>query len=137
MRITIGIGRAGALAGLVGLAAMTTPLSGCAPGGPHVESSTEEATVQGTVKVHGKLVSGGVLHFNGFNAKRQVQMRDAPVGKDGRYTARAYVGTNTVTLTPPRPRDKAQGREFYGLEYDERTVNVQAGENTADLEFLP
>jgi hypothetical protein len=126
-----------ALAGLIGFAAMVTAPSGCGSGGPYNESSTEEATVKGTVKVHGKLVDGGVLHFNGFNAKRQVLARDAPVGKDGKYTAQAYIGVNTVTLTPPKPRNKAQGREFFGLEYDERTVNVQSGENTADLEFLP
>src|SRR5262249_16170238 len=125
------------LAGLLGLAAMVTAPSGCGSGGIHIEASTEEATVKGTVNVHGKLVDGGVLHFNGFNAKRQVHTKDATVGKDGRDTAQAYIGANRVTLTPPKPRNKAQGREFYGLEYDERTVNVQSGENTVDLEFLP
>jgi hypothetical protein len=131
------ISGARALAGILGLAAVAAAQAGCGSGGAYVESSTEEATVKGTVKVHGKLVDGGVLHFNGFNAIRQVQTKDATVGKDGRYTAQAYIGVNTVTFTAPKPKNMKQGREFYGLEYDERTVNVQTGENTADLEFLP
>jgi hypothetical protein len=125
-----------ALAGPIGLAAVIAVLSGCSAG-PERESSLEEATVTGTVKVRGKLLDGGELNFNAVNPNRRVDMRKAPIGKDGRYTAKALVGMNTVTVTPPKPRDKKQGKEFFGVNYEERSIVVKAGENTADLEFLP
>jgi hypothetical protein len=93
--------------------------------------------VKGTVKVRGRLVDGGVLHFNASNPNRRVETRDAPVGPDGTYTVRAYIGLNIVTFTPPKARSKAAEKAFFGVGYDERPVYVKAGENTADLEFLP
>jgi hypothetical protein len=123
------------LAGRMGLAAVLALLSGCSS--PERESSLEEATVTGTVKVRGKLLSGGELNFSAVNPNRKVQMRKATIGKDGTYTAKAYIGANLVTVTPPKPKDKKEGKEFFGVGYEERSVTVKSGENQADLEFLP
>jgi hypothetical protein len=89
------------------------------------------------VKVRGKLLDGGELNFNAVNPNRRVEMRKAPINKDGSYTAKVYVGLNTVTVTPPKPRYKQQGKEFFGVGYEERSITVKSGENSADLEFLP
>lgn len=128
--------RSCALAGRIGLAAMLAVLSGCSAA-PDRESSLDEATVTGTVKVRGKLLDGGELNFNAVNPNRRVSMRKAAIGKDGTFTAQAYVGLNTVTVTPPKPKNKQQGKEFFGVNYEEKSITVKAGENTADLDFLP
>jgi len=124
------------LAGRIALAALITALSGCSAA-PDRERSQEEATVKGTVKVRGKLLEGGELNFNAVNPNRRVDVRKATIGKDGSYTAKAYVGLNTVTVFPPKPRNKQQGKEFFGVNYEEKSVTVRPGDNTADLEFLP
>ena len=119
--------------------AMTTQLivlSGCSAA-PDRESSLEDASVKGTVKVRGKLLEGGELNFNAVNPNRKVDVRKAAIGKDGTYTAKTYVGLNIVTVFPPKPRNKQQGKEFFGVNYEEKSVNVTAGENQADLDFLP
>jgi len=126
----------GVLSGLVATAMMVTALWGCGQP-PYLEGSTEEATVKGTVKVRGKLVDGGDLHFNASNPNRKVETRDAAIGKDGSYTVKAYLGLNIVTLTPPKARTKAQGRDFFGVGYEEKPVDVKSGENEVNLEFLP
>jgi hypothetical protein len=128
--------RAQVLGGLVGFTALVSALWGCGRS-PLVERSREEAAVTGTVKMRGKLVDGGVVHFNASNPTRKVETRDAAVGKDGTYVVKAYIGLNIVTLTPPQARSKAQDKAFFGVGYDERPVYVKSGENTADLEFLP
>jgi hypothetical protein len=127
--------RAQVLGGLVGCAALITILAGCGTT-PYLESSTQAATVKGTVKVRGKLIDGGDLHFNASNPNRRVETCDASVGKDGTYTVKAYVGLNIVTLTPPKARTQAQDKAFFGVGYDEKPVEVKSGENTADLDFL-
>jgi hypothetical protein len=132
----IGTRRSCSLAGWIGLAALLTALSGCSAA-PDRESSTEEATVTGTVKVRGKLLNGGELNFNAVNPNRRVEVRKAAIGKDGTYTVKAYIGLNTVTVFPPKPRNKKEGKEFFGVNYEEKSVTVKSGENTEDLEFLP
>jgi hypothetical protein len=107
-------------------------LTGCGSGAPYVDGSLEEATVKGTVKVRGKFLDGGEVHFNPSNSKRPVGGRDAPIAKDGTFTVKTLVGLNVVTVTPPQARKKAQ----YGLEYEEKTVDVKSGENTVTLEYL-
>jgi hypothetical protein len=124
------------VAGRIALAALLTAVFGCSAA-PDRESSLEEATVKGTVKVRGKLLEGGELNFNAVNPNRKVDVRKAAIGKDGTYTAKTYVGLNIVTVFPPKPRNKQQGKEFFGVNYEERSVNVTAGENAAELEFLP
>ncbi len=119
----------------IGLALAT--LSACSST-PELESSLEEASVTGTVKVHGKLLEGGELHFSAVNPNRKVEVRNTPIAKDGTFTTKALIGLNTVTVTPPKPRNKKQDKEFFGVNSDERTVVVKSGEeNTAELDFLP
>jgi hypothetical protein len=117
----------------VWVAAPAMILAGCGSGAPYVEGSQEEATVKGTVKVRGKPLAGGEVHFNPSNSKRQVGGRDAPIATDGTFTVKTLLGQNIVTVTPPKTRTKAQ----YGLEYEEKTVDIKSGENALDLEFLP
>jgi hypothetical protein len=111
--------------------------AGCDSGKPPVEDSLEEATVKGTVKVRGKPLDGGEIVFNPSNPKRIVPARIAPIGKDGSYTVKALIGLNIVTATPPKARNRSQGRATFGLEYDEKSVDVKPGESTVDLDFLP
>jgi hypothetical protein len=132
----IGARRSRPLASRIGLAALLTALSGCSAA-PDRESSTEEATVTGTVKVRGKLLDGGELNFNAVNPNRRVEARKAAIGKDGTYKAKAYIGLNTVTVFPRKPRNKQEGKDFFGVNYEEKSVIVKSGDNTADLEFLP
>jgi prepilin-type processing-associated H-X9-DG protein len=101
------------------------------------DSFLEEATVTGTVKIRGKLVEGGELNFNAVNPNRRVDTRKAAIGKDGAYTVKAYLGLNIVTVTPPKPRNKQEGKEFFGVNYEEKSVTVTSGENKADLDILP
>ena len=120
----------------IGVAAIATAFWGCSAA-PDRESSTDEATVTGTVKVRGKLLAGGELNFNAVNPNRKVDVRKAAIGKDGTYTAKAFVGLNTVTVFPPKPRNKQEGKDFFGVNYEEKSITVKPGENSADLEFLP
>jgi hypothetical protein len=110
--------------------------AGCDSGAPAVEGSLEEATVTGTVKVRGKPLDGGEIVYNPSNPKRIVPARVAPIGEDGTYTVKALVGLNTVTANPPKAKNRNQGRATFGLEYDEKSVTVKAGDNTVDLNFL-
>jgi hypothetical protein len=66
-----------------------------------------------------------------------VDARKAEIGKDGTYTAKAYLGLNIVTVFPPKPRNKQQGKDFFGVNYEEKSINVTLGENKADLDILP
>jgi hypothetical protein len=107
-------------------------LAGCASGGPPGETTLDEAQVKGTVKVRGKSLDGGTLHFNPSNAKRVVAARDATIAKDGSFTVKTLLGQNVVTVTP-----KARTKASYGLEYEEKTIEVKSGENSIDIEFIP
>jgi hypothetical protein len=124
------------LAGQIACAALITVLAGCSTA-PDRVASQEEATVKGTVKLHGKILDAGELNFNAVNPNRRVEVRKATIGKDGSYTAKVYIGQNIVTVFPPRPRNKEESKDFSGAIYDEKTINVRTGENTSDFEFLP
>jgi hypothetical protein len=120
-----------------GTATLLYILVGCSSGTPYVEGSLEEAIVKGTVKVRGKPFSEGEIHFSPVNSKRQVAARDAPIAQDGSFTIKTLLGPNTVTVTPPKARAKLRSKEYFGLEYEEKSVDVKSGDNTVDLEFLP
>jgi hypothetical protein len=123
-------------AGELAAAALLAALCGCSTS-PDRQSSLEEATLRGTVKVRGKLLPGGELNFNAVNPNRRVDARKATITRDGTYEAKVYVGQNIVTVVPPRPRNDQEGKDFFGVNYEEKLVNVSAGANTADLDFLP
>ena len=111
-------------------------LPGCSAS-PDRESSLDDATVTGTVKVRGKLLEGGELHFHAVNPNRRVDRRNAAIGKDGTFTVKTYIGRNLVTVTPPKPRNKKEGQDFFGVNSEELSVDVKPDENSASLEFLP
>lgn len=119
---------------------LLTPLVGCnfsgASGG---DGSQGEATVKGTVKVKGKLMSGGTLHFSVISPQRMVAPHDAQISANGTYTVKAVVGQNYVTLSPPRKtRADAKNRDYFGLEYVEKPVQVKPGDdNVLDLDMTP
>jgi hypothetical protein len=115
-------------------AALSAALDGCDPGAPRVDGTLEEVTVQGTVKVRGKPLSGGEVHFNPSNSRRRVGGRDAPIGKDGRYTVKTLRGQNVVSVTPPAA---ARTKAYFGLEYEEKALDIKPGETTIDLDFSP
>ena len=130
------VAQPGIRAAKIVLALVVTVLSGCGAA-PDRESSLEDATVAGTVKVRGKLLDAGELHWSAVNPNRRVDTRNTTISKDGTYSIKAYIGRNLVTVTPRKPRNKKEGQEFFGVNSEERTVDVKPGENTADLEFLP
>lgn len=100
---------------------------GCGDGRPPVESSTEEATVKGTVTVLGKPATGGNLTFDPSNVKRQdVPIRTTEIREDGTYQITTLVGMNSVSVNVPRgPKNPQMSGE---LGYD-----VQSGENMLDI----
>ncbi|AGA24557.1 hypothetical protein [Singulisphaera acidiphila] len=113
-------------------AVLMTTLAGCASGEAPGMTTLDEAQVKGTVKVRGKLLDGGTLHFNPSNAKRVVGARDTTIAKDGSFIVKTLLGQNVVTVTP-----KTRSKAFYGLEYEEKTVEIKPGENAIDIEFIP
>jgi hypothetical protein len=98
---------------------------------PEVTGSTAEANVQGTVKVRGKLVTNGEVMFDPANINRPTAaVHKAPIGKDGKYSIKALVGPNTVTVG---------SKETLGdstLQSGDRFV-VRDGENTFDVVLPP
>jgi hypothetical protein len=103
---------------------------GCDEGKPHVDTSKNEATVSGTVKIRGKPAEGGTILFNGSNSERIVEHRTAPIGKDGTYTVKTYVGLNQVTFGG----EVAAENRAIGLIHE--AAEVQPGENHADFDLL-
>ena len=114
-------------------------LVGCSSSGGSADGTKELATVKGSVKVKGKPMSGGTLHFNAINPNRTVAAHDAEIKPDGTFTVQAVVGQNIVTVSPPRKsRADAKNRDFFGMEYIEKTVIVKADEeNAVDLDLTP
>jgi hypothetical protein len=112
--------------------ALMATLSGCNSGESAAQTALDEAPVKGIVKFKGKLLEGGTLHFNASNAKRIVGARDAPIAKDGSFNVKALLGQNVVTVSP-----KARTKAVFGLEYEEKTIEVQPGENSIDIEYMP
>jgi len=115
-------------------------IAGCdSTGTPPVEGSQEEVSVKGTVKVKGKLLPGGTIHFNASNSARMVPSRDAEIQPDGTFTGKAYVGQNMITVSPPRKnRLEIKNRDFFGLEYVDKAVEIKSGEeNQLDLDLTP
>ena len=109
------------------LTAAMAVISGCSAA-PDRESSTDDATVTGTVGCRGKLLDGGEHQLQCRQSQSQGRDgRKASIGKDGTFTAKAYLGLNTVTVFPPKPRNKQQGKDFFGVNYEERTVVVTWG----------
>jgi hypothetical protein len=120
----------GSWASLVVVAAGVWVLGGCGGSPPSVDSSDTEATVKGVVKINGTPAKGGELAFNPANYRRKdARERIAKIGDDGTYTVTTLTGENQVRLVGSAA-DKGGA-----LQYQNRAVNVQPGDNTADFDF--
>jgi hypothetical protein len=72
---------------------------GCGDGKPSVSSSTEEATVKGTVSIKGKPAKKGEVVFDPSNYRRKDEpVRKTPINPDGTYEIKTLVGENTVRV---------------------------------------
>lgn len=103
---------------------------GCGDGRPAATSSTEEATVSGTVTVKGKTATKGNVTFDPASYQRPVAARSAPIEKDGRYTIKTLVGHNAVRVSSPLL--KGRDLDDLVLSYD-----VKSGEQTFDIKLPP
>jgi hypothetical protein len=105
-------------------------VGGC--GSPAASSSSTEATVHGTVKLKGKLVTSGKVSFNPANVNRKdAAIATAEIAKDGTYTVKTLVGYNMVSVTTPEiVKDPV-------LQYNRVQHNVAAGEDTYNIEVTP
>jgi hypothetical protein len=103
---------------------------GCGDGKPSVDTSKNEATVVGVVRVKGVPAEGGTIIFNPSNSERIVPSRSAPINKDGSYSITTYTGGNQILFegdVAMKNREIGLLREF---------VDVQRGENKADFDLL-
>lgn len=114
------------------IAAVLFVAAGCAgESPPSVSTSTEEATVKGTVKYRGKPVTKGEIRFDPSNIRRnQAGPVSAPIGKDGSYTVKTLVGTNVVSFNIPALAKAAPKLVYTTFNYD-----VPAGESTYDVDL--
>ena len=101
-------------------------------GAPAVSSSAEEATVKGTVRLHGKVIDNGNIVFHCANINRPNSgVRKTSIGKDGAYSIQTLVGGNTVELQCRELRDPKTRRPIpYESHFD-----VESGENTLDIDI--
>jgi hypothetical protein len=122
------------LYGLIEASALTVllALSGCDSGAPSVSSTNAEATVHGTVKHKGEVVSGGEIRFDPANVQRRdAKQVTAPIGKDGTYTVKTLQGGNMVYVTPsPELLKKNPGLVTFMKEY-----SVPSGDSTFDVDL--
>jgi hypothetical protein len=97
---------------------------GCGDGKPSVSSSSEEATVKGTVTIFGKPATGGEVQFDPSNYRRkQAPMRSTKINKDGTYSIQTLVGENTIKVLGPEA-EKAKSS------YTSFDLDVKSGEQT-------
>lgn len=98
---------------------------------PAVSTSTDEATVKGTVTIRGKKATQGQVTFDPANYQRKdVAPRSAPIGSDGTYSITTLTGQNSVQVSGPEA--SRAGADYASITYD-----VQPGENTYDIVYPP
>jgi hypothetical protein len=104
--------------------------SGCGDGKPSVEtSSTGEAKVIGTVKVHGLAMSGGKIMFDPSNHKgKDATLRSAEVRNDGSFEITTLAGPNTVKISGPAVKKEPA----LGIA---KTVDIKPGENRIEISY--
>ena len=103
---------------------------GCGGGVPSAPSTKEEATVKGTVTLHGKPVTEGEVLFDPSNINR----RDAPtvkskIEKDGSYTVKTLVGENNIMISG------AAIAKDPTVTMPKKFVDVKSGENNFPIEL--
>jgi hypothetical protein len=113
------------------------------------------APVKGKVTYNGQPVTGGSITFGPIGSKSQKdpgQPGFGEVGPDGSYSLKsqgadgAPIGKNKVIYAPPASETLAAGPDghaetkaspFAGLVPKQDTVEVNAGENSIDIELVP
>jgi hypothetical protein len=109
---------------------------GCNTFAPGLSGSTVEATVSGIVRVRGKPVTNGEITFRSSNVNRRgAPTKNAPIGKDGRYTITTVVGENFVMVIC-KELFKRENQMLLDLE-DGQMVKVGPGENAIDIDLPP
>jgi hypothetical protein len=105
--------------------------SGCGEGKPSVEtSSTGEAKVIGTVKIHGLAMSGGKITFRpSTDQRKEATPRSAEVRNDGTFEVTTLVGPNTVTISGPAVKKEP------ALGSGTKTVDITPGENKIEISY--
>ena len=103
-------------------------LVGC-DGTPPASSSTDQAKVKGKLTLKGQPLAKVEVRFNAANINRKsAPTAMAITNDDGSYEITTLVGDNTISLG-----GAAVTRYSRQLAYFNRSVDVQAGENTVDL----
>ncbi|SIO42037.1 hypothetical protein SAMN05444166_4560 [Singulisphaera sp. GP187] len=95
---------AAVLLALGGCGAETSSSVGAPPTDNTVEldSSKDKVSISGTVNVGGKAATGGEVTLDPKTSSRSaVETVKSPIGKDGSYSAKTYVGTNHISVTVP------------------------------------
>lgn len=114
---------AGALASLLLLQGCDSP--------PPVSTSTEEATLKGTVTLFGKKATSGQVIIDPSNYKRPNESpRTAEIGPEGTYEAKTLVGANFVRVQHP---SLSKTRE----EMPQLEVDVKPGGTTFEIVLPP
>jgi hypothetical protein len=104
---------------------------GCLDPRGSVPTSTEEATVKGTVIIKGKPATKGIVMFDPSNYKRKdAALRTTPLKNDGTYEIKTLVGLNTVKVTGPAAEQA--GSAYVNMQYD-----VPAVGGTFNIELPP
>jgi hypothetical protein len=102
---------------------------GC-DGTPSVDTSQNEVTVTGIVKVKGQPATGGQISFNPSNRDRKVPAFSAPIGQDGSFTIKTYTGENEVRFAG----DVAKGYPMLGM--IKKYCTVSGGGQQQDFDLL-
>ncbi len=117
-------------ASLASLALAVSLAAGCGDGKPWVDTSLNEATVSGIVKVKGKPADGGTILFNASNSGRIVTAKTAKIGSDGSYTVKTYTGVNQVSF------EGEITAKNMGVGLVKEACDVAPGANKADFDLL-
>jgi hypothetical protein len=102
---------------------------GC-DGTPSVDTSQNEVTVTGVVKVKGQPATGGQISFNPSNRDRKVPAFSAPIGQDGSFTIKTYSGENEVRFTGEVAKD------YPALGMIKKYCTVTGGGQRQDFDLL-
>ena len=112
--------------------ALSVAAWGCSDGTPAVDTSTAEAKVTGTVKVHGKPMTSGTVTLDPTNyARANAGARTGEVKSDGTYEVTTLVGKNLVRVNGPEITKNP------GLGYANYSIDVPSGGTTYDIILPP
>ena len=103
-------------------------VAGC-DGAPSGETSSQEATVAGSVSVKGQRMNSGEVLFTPVGPRPNGAVRSIKVKPDGSYEIKTLVGTNQVRISGPVVKKDPL------LGYATKTVDVLPTGTVAHLDF--